>query len=99
MKQTDLEVKQQQRQKLFPKDRVAFVRSSVYEDIKTFENYNSGFISLEEACDDIAKHNYLPEITPDQFLNERRICGWDHEYNLRREMEILTKGGTYASEI
>lgn len=99
MKQTDLEVKQQQRQKLFPKDRIAFVRSSVYEDIKTFENYNSGFISLEEAYDQIAAHNYLSGITPEQFLNERRICGWDLEYSLRRQMEMLTKGGTHASEI
>lgn len=99
MKQTDLEVRQQQRQKLYPNDRIAFVRSSVYDDIKTFENYNSGFISLEEACIEIARHNYLSGITPEQFLNERRICGWDHEYNLRREMEILTKGGNDASEI
>lgn len=99
MKETDLKTKQQQRQKLFPKDRVAFVRSSVYEDIKTFENYNKGFIDLEEGCRQIAKHNYLPEVTPGQFLNERRICGWDLEYNLRMEMELLTKGGTYASEI
>lgn len=99
MKQTDLEVMQQQRQKLFPKDRIAFVKSSVYEDIKTFENYNSGFISLEEACEEIAYHNHLPGVTPEQFLNERRICGWDLEYLLRKQIETLTKGGNDAGEI
>ncbi len=84
MKETDLKTKQQQRQKLFPKDRVAFVRSSVYEDIKTFENYNKGFIDLEEGCRQIAKHNYLTEVTPEQFLTEHRICGWNKAYNFKK---------------
>lgn len=96
MRNKDLQTRQEQRQALFPKDRIAFVRSSVYEDVKVFDNYVRGYISIDTACRLIAEHNYLPEVTPEQFLNELRLCGWDRDYVLKKEMESLLKGGDHA---
>ena len=68
---------QEERQDMFPPDRIAFMSNTADEDRQTFMAYKKRKISLIEACAQIAFHNHLDDVTPEQFLNEYHICGWD----------------------
>ena len=69
---------QLERSDIFPIDRIPFLSSESIADLarRTFRSYLRNEISLKRACEEIASHNYLEDVTPDQFLNEFAICGW-----------------------
>lgn len=69
---------QLERSDFFPIDRIPFLSSESIADLdrRTFRSYLRNEISLKRACEEIASHNYLEDVTPDQFLNEFAICGW-----------------------
>lgn len=69
---------QLERSDFFPIDRIPFLSSESVADLDrhTFRSYLRNEISLKRACEEIASHNYLEDVTPDQFLNEFAICGW-----------------------
>lgn len=77
---------QRQKQKKYPKDRIAFYGScwAVKLDKHCFEKYLRKEISLKHACLQMAINNYLPVVTPEQFLNELRICGYERENDKQR---------------
>ena len=77
---------QAERSDLFPPDRIAFLNSDAVCDLdrKTFRAYLHNEISLKRACEEIAEHNYLEDVTPEQFLNEFALCGWSAYISKRR---------------
>ena len=83
MARTTDELKDEQkiRATLFPRDRIAFVKGNFHkasEDAMTFWQYKIGKIPLIIARIRIADNNYLPEVTEEQFMNEYRLCGYEH---------------------
>lgn len=79
MRQNDVWSAQKLRAAKFPKDRIAFVRGVegiAYKDAAVFQRYKSGVTPLIIARLEIAKNNYLWDVTEEQFLNEYRICGY-----------------------
>lgn len=70
------------RSEKFPEDRIPFVRDNdmiAAMDQAIFQRYHDRQISLEMACKEIAKNNYLDMVTPEQFLNEYRIIGFIYD--------------------
>ncbi len=72
----DIWDEQAERQKRYPKDRIAFIHSAAPYDAYTFQRYKEGRISLATARAEIARNNYLAEVTEEQFLNEFKQCGY-----------------------
>lgn len=67
---------QEARQKKYPKDRIAFIPAAAMQDATTFQRYKEKKITLFQAMEQIAKHNFLKKITEEQFMNEYRIIGY-----------------------
>lgn len=67
---------QAERQRHYPKDRIAFIHSAAPYDAYTFQRYKEKRISLTTARAEIARNNYLAEVTEEQFLNEFKLCGY-----------------------
>lgn len=69
---------QKKRVNRYPANRIPFlgIESAADADKATFKAYRYGYISLTSACERIARSNYLPAVTEEQFLNEYRICGY-----------------------
>lgn len=80
MRQTDeIWDSQKLRAAKFPKDRIAFMRgveSIATKDAAVFQRYKSGVTPLFLARLEIAKNNYLWDVTEEQFLNEFKLCGY-----------------------
>lgn len=62
----------------YPPDRIRFFGTfrSAELDKEVFELFLSGKMDLVTACKSVAFNNRLPEVTPEQFLNELKICCW-----------------------
>lgn len=67
---------QEARQKKYPPDRIAFIPAAATQDAATFQRYKEKKITLLQAMDQIAKHNFLKKITEEQFLSEYNIIGY-----------------------
>lgn len=67
---------QEARQKKYPPDRIAFIPAAAMQDAATFQRYKEKKITLLQAMEEIAKHNFLKKITEEQFMNEYRIIGY-----------------------
>lgn len=67
---------QEARQKKYPPDRIAFIPAAAMQDAATFQRYKEKKITMLQAMDEIAKHNFLKRITEEQFMNEYEICGY-----------------------
>lgn len=67
---------QEARQKKYPPDRIAFIPAAAMQDAATFQKYKEKKLTLLQAMEQIAKHNFLKRITEEQFMNEYRIIGY-----------------------
>lgn len=72
----DIWFEQAERQKRYPKDRIAFIHSAAQDDAYTFQRYKEKRITLDIARAEIARNNYLESVTEEQFLNEFKLCGY-----------------------
>lgn len=62
----------------YPIDRIPFLGNDTAADADkaTFKAYHDGIISIQDACARIAKANYIPKVTEEQFLSEYNIIGY-----------------------
>lgn len=67
---------QEARQKKYPKDRIAFIHAAAVNDAAVFQRFKEHRMTLLQAMDQIARNNFLKEITEEQFMNEYTICGY-----------------------
>lgn len=79
---TDKQRIQEFREKLFPENRIAFwsSRDSAYYDTKLFEDYmrlGDDDSVVDRLRVQMAKNNYLAEITREQFRFEAKFLGYD----------------------
>ena len=70
---------QAMRARHFPKNRIPFLSSATkaQNDIETFKKYQSGAITVDDACKMIANNNCLEEVTHEQFYWIYHANGYD----------------------
>ena len=66
------------REQKYPSDRICFwsSESKADNDRDTFQRYVADQISEEEACERVARNNYLEMVTPAQLRNELKLLGY-----------------------
>lgn len=85
---SDKERIQEFRCTLFPENRIAFwsSRDSAYYDMELFEDYmrlGDDDAVVDRLREQMAKNNYLAEITREQFRFEAKFLGYDPD-NMRK---------------
>ena len=75
---------QEIRERIFPENRIAFwsSRDTAYYDVKLFEEYvrlGDNNTTVDRLRVQMAKNNYLIEITREQFRFEAKFLGYDPE--------------------
>lgn len=73
-----VQMEQSVRSAKYPKDRICFLNTdaAVEADKATFRLWQSGGISMKDACERIAVANALVEVTEEQFINECKLLGY-----------------------
>lgn len=79
MQKTETIEMQKLRLQKYSKDRIPFMNTeyTASEDKTVFEQYRNKQISKESAMRRIARNNFLPYVTEEQFDNEFKFLGYE----------------------